>query len=184
VPSELIAAAARYSSSAIPTLDDDIMAWVELLPQQRRSEYLVRLAQNESGLSRQLLKELREVGRGKTEASPQGKYVSYSTLLAESKTIHSRLMRERAEQERLTRHRHLQSVIDQQESYWRQIDEAVNRKNSAGYDLAHRMLVDLRDASDYFQKGQQFQAQFRSWIRAYTSRTALTRRLRGSGFIF
>ncbi len=184
VPSELIAAAARYSSSATPTPDDDIVAWVELLSQQRRNEYLVRLAQNEPGLSRRLLKELREIGRGKTEAPPQGKYVPYSTLLAESKSIYSRLTQERAEQERLTRRRHLQSVIDQKESYWKRIDEAVRRKNSASYDEAHRLLIDLRDASDHFQEGQQFQDRFRLWVQAYTNRPAFIRRLRESNFEF
>lgn len=184
VPFELIAAAARYSSPITPTPDDDIVAWVELLPQQRRNEYLVRLARNEPGLSRRLLKELRELGRGKTEASPQGKYVPYITLLAESKAIHDQLVRERLEQERQARQNHLQSVIDQQVTYWQRIDEAVSRKNSSSYDEAHRLLLDLRDASEHFDMGPQFQDRFRSWVRAYMNRPAFIRRLRESGFAF
>jgi hypothetical protein len=184
VSSDLTAAAARYSSPIVPTPDDDIVAWVELLPQQRRNEYLVRLARNEPGLSRLLLKELRELGRGKAEAPPQGKHVPYITLLAESKAIHARLARERLEQERQARQRHLQSVIDQQETYWKRIDEAVSRKNSAGYDEAHRLLLDLRDASNHFHMGPQFQDRFRAWVRAYITRPAFIRRLRESKFDF
>jgi hypothetical protein len=181
---DLTVAAARYSSPITPMPDDDIVAWVELLPQQRRSEYLVRLAQNELGLSRQLLNELRELGRGKTEVQPQGKYVSYSTLLDERKAIHARLTRERLEQEQQARQRHLQSVINQQETYWKRIDEAVGRKNSAGYDEAHHLLLDLRDASDHFHVRPQFQDRFRAWVRAYINRPAMIRRLRESGFDF
>lgn len=184
VPPELIAAAAHYSSSMTPASDDDIVAWVELLPQQRRSEYLVRLARNEPGLSRQLLKELREMGKGKKEAPPQGKYVPYDTLRVESEVIEARLEQERLEQERQARQLHLQSVIDQQETYWQRIDEAVKRKNSTGYDEAHRLLLDLRDASDHFQEGAQFQERFRPWVQTYMNRPAFIRRLRESSFDF
>jgi hypothetical protein len=183
VPTDLTAAAARHSSPVVPIPEDDIVSWVELLPQQRRTEYLVRLARNEPGLNRLLLKELRELGGNKAEA-PQGKYVPYITLLAESKAIHARLARERLEQERQAHERHLQSVIDQQETYWQRIDEALSRKNGVSYDEAHRLLLDLRDASNHFHIGSQFQDRFRSWVQAYINRPAFIRRLRGSSFDF
>src|SRR5207245_3098240 len=70
VPDELLVAAARHSSAAMASTGDDFVAWIELLPAERRNDYLVRLAHNEPGLSRLLVRELRELGQGKTKAPP------------------------------------------------------------------------------------------------------------------
>src|SRR5207247_10496664 len=63
VPQELLVAAARHSNAAVPSTEDDVVAWIELLPAERRHDYLVRLAHNEPGPNRMLVKELRELGR-------------------------------------------------------------------------------------------------------------------------
>ncbi len=68
VPQELLAAAAQHSDAATASTNDDPAAWIELLPQDRRSDYLLRLARNEPGLSRLLVKELRTLGPGPDES--------------------------------------------------------------------------------------------------------------------
>src|SRR5207245_6387040 len=84
VPQELLVAAARHSKAAAPSTGDDVAAWVKLLPSDRQNDYLVRLAHNEPGLSRLLVRELRELGQDKTRAAPStGEHVTYATLLAE-----------------------------------------------------------------------------------------------------
>ena len=99
VPSELLAAAAVHSSGTTAK-EDDFAAWIELLPAERSRDYLLRLARNEPGLSRRLIKELRELGRGKPEAAPeQGERVPYGTLRAESNALKDRLLREQYERE-------------------------------------------------------------------------------------
>src|SRR5258708_32107693 len=83
VPQELLVATARHSNAAVSSTGDDIAAWVKLLPAEHRDGYLVRLAHNEPGLSRRLVKELRELGQAKTTATPPaGEHVTYATLLA------------------------------------------------------------------------------------------------------
>jgi hypothetical protein len=183
LPQELLDAAAQYSKAGISSTDDDFAAWVELLPQDRRNDYLVRLAHNEAGLSRRLVKELRELGQGKTRAAPStGEHVTYATLLAESKTIKAKREREKHEQEQLARQRHLQEIHEQQEPYWHQVDLAVARKSGTGYDEAARLLSELRDAADQFKESQQFQARFRSWVRPHLRRPAFIERLRSRKF--
>jgi hypothetical protein len=178
VPQELLVAAAQHSNTAMSSTDDDFVAWVELLPQDRRSDYLVRLAHNEPGLSRLLVKELRELNPGKTRATPPaGERVTYATLLAESKVVQARLERERREQERLARQRHVQEIHDHQDEYWRQADQAAARGTGSGYDEALRLLLELRDATDQFQETRQFQARFLTWIQAHLRRPALIKRL-------
>ncbi len=193
VPEELLVAAARHSSAAAAVSGDDVVAWVKLLPAERRDDYLVRLARNEPGLSRQLLLELRGLGRDKTSAPPVGARVAYATLLDESEAIRSQLEREKRvrereqerekqERERLARLRHLQDVHEHQEVYWRQIEKDVARASASGYDDATRGLVDLRDSAQLFNEAPQFQERFLIWVQSQSHRPAFLRRLRERAF--
>ena len=178
LPGELLMAVAQYSSSAKPSVNDDFAAWVELLPQERRKYYLVRLARNEPGLSRLLITELRKLGRGETNvAPPEGKLVTYATLVAESKGIKEKRERERREQERQARLRHLQELHDHLDTYWRQVEKAASRGNASGYDEAVGLLVELREVANHFKETPQFQTRFRSWVQSHMRRPALLKRL-------
>src|SRR5579859_964579 len=183
VSQELLVAAARHSSAATSSTGDDFVAWVKLLPPDRCSDYLVRLARNEPGLSRLLVKELRALGQDKTRETPStGEHVTYATLLAESKTLKAQLEREKREQEQLARQRHLQDIHNHQDVYWRQVDLAVTRATSAGYDEALRLLIELREAADQFKEAQEFQVHFLSWVRPHLRRPAFVKRLQGRKF--
>ncbi|MDQ2717912.1 MAG: hypothetical protein M3Z08_23705, partial [Chloroflexota bacterium] len=183
VPQELLAAAALHSGSATPARADDFSAWIKLLPADRHHDYLLRLAHNEPGLSRLLVKELRTLGQGKTgAAATTGEGVPYRTLLVESRDIQARMEREQFEQERQAHERHLQNVRERQEDYWRQAELAAARRVSTGYDEAVRLLVDLRDAANHFNKGQQFQTRFSAWVRPYLRLPSLVKRLRDRDF--
>ena len=178
VPEELLVAAARHSHAAMSSTGDDFAAWVNLLPPERRNDYLVRLAHNEPGLSRLLVKELRELGQGKTRmAPPAGEHVTYTTLLAESKAIKGQLEREKREQEQMARRQHLQDIHDHQDNYWQQADQAVVRGTSTGYDEATRLLVELREVADHFKENREFQERFRAWVRPHLRRPAFVKRL-------
>ena len=183
VPQELLVAAARHSSAAVTSTGDDVAAWVKLLPPARQHEYLVRLARNEPGLSRLLVRELRELGQDKTRARPStGEHVTYATLLAESKAIKAQLEREKREQEQLVRQRHLQDIHDHQDDYWQQVELAVTRSTGAGYDEAVRVLIELREVADQFKETQEFQARFRTWVRPHLRRPAFVKRLQDRKF--
>ena len=180
---DLLVAAAKHSSKATPASVDDFAAWVELLPQNRRSEYLIRLAQNEQGLSRLLVRDLRELGLGKTKATPPtGKRVPYSILFAESRDVYAKRERERLKQEQAAHELHLQDIHAHQDTFWRQVEMAVGRGTGVGYDEALRLLVDLRDAADQFKETQEFQNRFSTWIHAYLRRPALVKRLQDHRF--
>ena len=182
VPVELLAAASEYSKEDTSSTEDDFDAWVELLPQDRRSDYLVRLADNEPGLSRLLVKELRELGEGATTTPSTGEQVTYATLLTESRAIKTQMERKRREQEQLARQRHLQEIHDHQETYWRQVEQAVSRGTSTGYDEGLKLLIELRDAAEQFKETQEFQTRFSTWIRSHLRRPAFLKRLQGRKF--
>ena len=184
LPEELLVAVAKHSHTTQLSTDDDFVSWVELLPEERRKNYLVRLACNEPGLSRLLVKELRELGQGETRVTPpEGERITYATLLAESKAIKARLERERREQAQLAHLRHLQEIHDHQEDYWCQANQAAARGSGTGYDEAVKLLVELREVADQFKEGQQFQEYFRAWVQPHMRRPALIKRLQGHRFV-
>jgi hypothetical protein len=183
VPQELLVAAAQHSKAAMSSNEDDFVAWIELLPQDRRNDYLVRLAHNEPGLSRLLAKELHELGWGKTRTTPMaGEQITYAMLLAESKAIKAKQEREKREQEQLARQRHLQAMHDHQDTYWHQVDLAVARGSGTGYDEAVRLLVELREVAEQFKEVPAFQMRFRTWVRPHMRRPALLKRLHDRKF--
>lgn len=183
VPQELLVAAARHSKAASPSVGDDFAAWVKLLPSDRQHDYLVRLAHNEPGLSRLLVRELRELGQDKTGRPPStGEHVTYATLLAESKAIKAQLEREQREQEQAARQRHLREIHEHQDDYWHQVEQAVMHGTGTGYDEALHLLVELREAADQFKEAQEFQDRFRTWVRPHLRRPAFVKRLQAQKF--
>jgi hypothetical protein len=182
VPRELLAAAARHSTAARPAPDDDVSARVELLSPERRTEYLVRLAHQEPGLSRLLVKGLRALGQGQTSAVPAGERVTYATLLAESQAIGAEWVREQREQKLLAHLRHLQELHEHQAEYWQEVEVAVTRGSGSGYDEATRWLCELRDVAEHFREREAFQARFRAWVRPHLRRPAYVKRLQDRRF--
>jgi hypothetical protein len=192
VPHELLVAAARHSNATPPTTQEDVAGWVALLPADRRTEYLVRLARHEPGLSRQLVKELRELGQrsqtsqkslDRSSTPPElGARVAYAALLTESRTIRTQWEHEQREQERLARQRQLQQIHDHQDQYWHQVEMAVTRGSGAGYDEATRLLSELREVAERFHETQEFQVRFQAWVRPHLRRPAFGKRLQACRF--
>lgn len=182
VPRELLIAAAQHSRAPTESPDDDVATWVKMLPLDRSTEYLVRLAHNEPGLARRLVTELLDLRKDRSPVTPTGERVTYSFLLAESTAIRDQMEREKREQERLARQRHIQDVHDHQNDYWRQVDAAVARGSGPGYDEAVQLLVELRAVADQFNETQAFQERFRSWVEPHLRRPAFVKRLRDRTF--
>ncbi|EFH89199.1 hypothetical protein [Ktedonobacter racemifer] len=183
VPQELLAAAAQHSQATAPSTDDDVAAWVKLLPPDRCSDYLIRLAHNEPRLSRLLVKELRELNpRKASPIFPRGERVPYATLFAESRTIKARQEREERERQQEIHQQHLQDIHDHQDNYWHQVDQAVTRGSGAGYDEAVRVLIELRETASHFQKNQEFQERFSAWVQPHLRRPAFVKRLQDRAF--
>ncbi len=182
VPRELLIAAAQHSRAATESPDDDVATWVKMLPLDRGTEYLVRLAHNEPGLARRLVTELLDLRKNRSPVTPAGERVTYSFLLAESVAIKDQMEREKREQERLARQRHIQDLHDHSNDYWRQVDAAVARGSGPGYDEAVQLLVELRAVADQFNETQAFQEQFRTWVEPHLRRPAFVKRLRDHTF--
>lgn len=184
VPEELLLAAAAHSQTSKAAIPTDFAPLVEKLSRERCNEYLVRLAQNEAGLHHLLVKELLALSPESVNGAlgATGEHVSYATLVAEGEAVQNRRESEKIEQARQARLRYLQEVHDQQEDYWRQVNEAFERKTSSGYNEATRLLIELRDAAAHFNEADTFQACFENWVRPHMHRPAFIGRLREENF--
>jgi hypothetical protein len=185
VSEELLLATSRQSTGTMSsTKKDDFAAWINLLAEDRKNEYLLRLAHNEPGLSHLFVRELRELNRDKDKVRPPtGERVSYATLVSESGAITAQREREKRERERAERLRRLQNIHDHQEQYWLQINQAVEHTVGARYDDAVRDLVDLREAANEFNETRVFQERFSTWVKSYMRRPGLMERLRRHQFV-
>ena len=186
VPSEMLKAAARHSaraaSSPAPAADDPADL-IELLPEPRRREYLLRLTRNEPGLSRLLISELRALRPERANpAPPPGKQVIYVALLGESDAIRQQMERERLEREERARQQRRQEVHDHQDDFWRQATDGAERGSGYGYDLATQVLVELRAVADHFGEMEAFERRFRDWVAPHLRRPAFVRRLQDNQF--
>jgi hypothetical protein len=200
VPQELLVAAGRHSAAATASAhnEEDVAAWVALLPPDRRTGYLVRLARKEPGLSRLLVKELRELAQGSHTLESLGSQdqgqdrhgttpsagtrVPLAALLAESRAIRDQWEHEQRERERLARERQLQEIHDHQDEYWHRAELAVRRGSGSGYDEAALVLGELREVATRFQETPAFEARFRAWVRPHLRRPAFVKRLQERRF--
>jgi len=198
VPQELLVAAGRQSPEAAASTRGaaDAANLVHLLPPDRRTDYLVRLAHNEPGLSRMLMKELRllsetsQLDQGSQDhgqarlrmASSAGKRVPFAALLAESRAIGTQWERELRERERHMREQRLQQIHEHQEEYWHRAEMAVTRGSGAGYDEATAVLGELRDVAARFDEIPAFETRLRAWILPHLRRPAFVKRLQDQRF--
>lgn len=190
----ILAAAAIHSPAIEPLPADDFTHWIQLLPRERCDNYLARLANNEPGLHRLLVRELREAGQsGKPKQVANEKRVPFTILLAEAEAIEAKKELERKEQERRAelerqereqraRLSRLQYVHFHQDEMWKRVDEETMRKHAAGYDQAVLLLVELRDMANEYNEAQAFQTRFNTWIQLYLHRPALLERLKARKF--
>ena len=185
VPRESLAAAASHSAKAPQAAQEeaDFAALVKLLPSDRAIDYLVRLARGEPSLGHLLRRELLAL-RPKPAGppTPEGGHVTYATLLTESTTIKAQWEREKAEQERLARKRHLQQIHDPQDAHWTRVDDAMARRSGPGYDEATQLLVELREVAEHFDETPEFETRFRAWVEPYLRRPAFIQRLKERQF--
>ena len=177
VPQELLVAAGRQSPKAAASTYGaaDAASWVHLLPPDRRIDYLVRLAHNEPGLNRKLMKELYALSQESQSGQGSQKHrqdslrvtssadtrVPFAALLAESTSIRAQWEREQREQERLMREQRLQQIHENQDENWHRAEIAVTRGSGPGYDEAADVLSELRVVAARCEERAAFEACFR-----------------------
>lgn len=180
---DLLAAAA--TASPPQTLGEEpLERWVTLLPDAERNTFLVRLARGEPGIGVTLLRRLRSLGNPTmsevSAATPRRSLAALRKAAAQLQQL--RTQREYAEAERLRLAR-LDTLAKREPEVWRQIAQALAKRNAAGYDEAIRHLVELRGLAIQRKQPEAFKALMEKVLAPYMSSAAVQRRLKEQQFL-
>jgi hypothetical protein len=149
------------------------------LPQQERSDFLLRLAQREVSLSAKLHRRLRQVAPiPKPEASPRR---TVGQLVRETEECRERERRRRAAEAEAKRIRELNSLANRENETWAEVSALIEQMQAKPYAEAVRLLVKLRDLAEYQGEEAAFQQRLDRIYEQYNRRSALLRRLREAG---
>jgi hypothetical protein len=178
VDTDLVGFAAE--GSAVQTAPADRFAqWVPLLPEDERTTLLVRLAQGDPNVRRELVRRLREVGGA--AAAPMPDATSRRTLqeLRAGASGYAQQRKAREQQAAAEkRQRELDALARREDAAWEEVFALIEQKNASGYDQATKLLTDLHDLAVRQQQAAIFHQRLDSITSTYANRTALLRRLR------
>lgn len=174
----LIQAAAQASPSLQAQAAPDYQAAIQRLPQGERQSFLLRLAQNEPGLSRSFRKRLHDLLPKAALPATQAARRTIGEIKTQARMLReraARLAREKAARERM---RALEAFAPQAEQAWNDIDLLIARKTPTAYDEAVALLVRLLDLARYQSRLGDFERRLLDLQALYPNRPALQERLR------
>jgi uncharacterized Zn finger protein len=81
----------------------------------------------------------------------------------------------------LAREKYLESLVEREDSIWKNVDELINSKQPAKYDEAVKMLVDLRDLNKKTGKEKAFNKKLKTICENHRRKSTFLNRLKKSG---
>lgn len=186
--SNLVWAAAERSASLMPLAPKkDMAAWVKDLPASEKDVLLARLMAGETTV---LQAEL--LARYRSEHTPTDSCASaprtVGALLAAAKDRAERRKREearrrtaaKAEREKkqtAARAAYLDELVTREAAAWRQVDDHIATRKPAEYDLAVKLLLDLRDLARRANRERETWERIAALRQAHAKKPTLLERL-------
>ncbi len=194
IDSDLVDVAASESAQPkAPPTRDELAAWVRALPENDKDALLVEAALNASSQTgAEILRryDLPLKNGPTSEAQPTRRTVG--ELLAAASELTA--MRERAAAERQAskrarkereaaeaRAQYLDQLAGSEESTWRKIEKLTQTKQPNNYDIAVKLIVDLRDLAARSKGEADFQVALGKLRNAHAAKPSLLRRLLDAG---
>ncbi len=178
----LISAAAAASPKTASSAELDLESALAKLTRAECDAYLLQIVRGEPGAVLALKKKLTRLIDG-PPASPSPSKRSAVELFKQAKQIEkeaSRKARAEAERQRIQR---LEKLAQEEESVWANVETLLGQKRNSAYDEATKLLVELRDMSEYKQRTPKFAERFKSICARYGKSTALVGRFRRAGLM-
>lgn len=176
----LISAAAEASKRAESNPEVDLESAITKLSPEESDAYLLQIARGEPGAALSLRKRLTELSGHKTPAQSASRRTT-GELFERAEKIEleaKRKARQDAERKRMQR---LEKLAQEEEANWRYVEKLLQQKRGSTYDEATKLLVELRDMSEYKQKKSRFSERFISIKEKYGKSVALMDRFRKAG---
>jgi hypothetical protein len=182
IDSHLITAAAQASGPIKSTPETNFKSALAKLTRAEVDAHLLQIVRNEPGAVLSLKKRLTQLSGGKQSPPPQStRAVGELFALAEKiENDAKRKVREEAEYNRIQR---LEKLAQNEEPNWVYVEKLLNQKHGSAYDEATKLLVELRNMSEFKQRKNKFTDRFKSICGKYGKSVALMDRFRRAGLL-
>jgi hypothetical protein len=179
---DLMTVASERSATLSDKFKLDIEKAVSKLSEKERIDFLVRIAKGEHHINLQILRRLHELST-EDKANPTqnipgrtvGELLKSARELSEKRKEEARL---RAEKERI---RSLEELAKKETELWEKVYLLIDQKQVRAYDEAVRILLQLRELSEYLKQVEQFQSMIDQIHKNYSRLSALKSRLNHAG---
>ena len=178
----LISAAAETSQQAESSAEPDYKTALAKLTRAESDAHLLQIVRGEPGAVLALKKKLTNLVKTRPD-SPTSSNRRAGELFEQAEKIGREANRQaqaEAERQRIAR---LEKVAETEESTWANVERLLSQKRGSAYDDATRLLVELRDMSEYKQRKRQFTERFKSIRERYGKSTALADRFHRAGLM-
>ncbi len=178
----LISAAAVSSKKAESSPEPDLESAIAKLTRAESDAHLLQIVRGEPGALLALKKKLTHLIGGKPSSQSQSKR-STVELFEQAKRFEmeaKRKAREEAERKRIQR---LEKLAQEEESAWANAESLLSQKRGSTYGEATKLLVELRDMSEYKQRAPKFAERFKGICERYGKSVALVDRFRRAGLM-
>jgi hypothetical protein len=178
----LISAAAAASQKAESAPEPDLEAAIAKLTRAESNAYLLQIARGDPGAVLALKKKLTHLSGEKPSSQSQSKRSAIELFGQAEKIAQEANRKAQAEAER-QRIQRLEKLAQEEESIWAKVENLLTQKRSSAYNEATKLLVELRDMSEYKQKATQFAERFKGICERYGKSAALVERFRKAGLM-
>jgi len=180
IDQHLISAAA-VSSKEVET-SPDLESAIGKLSREECEFHLEQIVLGKPGAVLALKKHLNQLSGGKPPSQSQSTRTA-SSLFKEAGKIEmaaNRITQEEAERKRLRR---LDELAQAEESHWAEVGKLLEQKLGRTYEEATKLLVELRDMSEYKHRQNKFAERFKYIRGKYGKSRALLERFRRAGLL-
>lgn len=175
----LIQVAARDSTKPPSVSDHSFKLAIQKLSRDECESFLMRLAQGEANLNVTLKQRLHAIlNNTSLHNTPQR---TIKQLLADAQQQERRVKLEQKQQAEIHRRKELESLVNQEDYLWQQVDSLIAKKQVKPYEEAVQILVNLQDLASYQHKQDAFSLQMQRIYKQYSRLSGLLRRLRKAG---
>lgn len=150
------------------------------LPDNERTDWLIRLANSEPRLDKTFQKYLQQRSPSKMQAPVAGPSLLEMKTLIRAKEIEHR--EKAAEAARLAHNQRMEQLVGQEGVLWENVDENLLKATSKSYDLAIETLKDLHDLSVFQGKEADFKSKMCVLREQFARKRAFLERLGMAGF--
>ena len=191
-----VAAQASQPMNLFRPTHEEVLRWVSGFPSGEKDELLARLIEAEdAALPAELLQRFAKQRRltiGNVPAEPERRTVGALRSAAEEYAAERRrLAAKKAAEEKASRKREaaiaraklLEEIAGHEPELWCKVESLIATKQTASYDNAVELLVDLRDLAERNRKPDEFRMRVEALRATHTRRPALMERMRKAGLV-